>query len=359
MFRNLADFRMDFGSRFNLLFGDNGQGKTNILEAIYYLGTVKSFRHAKSKDVISWGQSAAVLRCNLTDNNLRHSLSITIQDRSRELVIDGKNLHKIAEYCDVFSVVAYSPVDMNMIGGTPEDRRRYLDRAIFSSNSEYLAIYYTYFRALKQRNHLLKNSDMSGLEAWTKQLAAAGAQLVTYRHDFIQALEALFIKYYTKISGSDENARLCYYANSLSNPKDIEEIQFQLLEAWSENRRLERERGMTMKGPHRDDLQFILNDKLIREHGSQGQQKSFVLALKMAEIELLEKCRNRRPILLLDDMTAELDANRIEHLLDFLFDKSLQVFITSTSIDSVPLKREHDFSCFKIERGRVFRKDVS
>lgn len=346
------DAKVDFGNRFNIVYGNNGQGKTNLLEAIFFLGTVKSFRHVKNKDLITWCQPAANLWCTVADNKLQHDLFIAFDCRSRQLKIDGKNVLKVAEYSNTFSVVAFSPEELRMISGTPEQRRRYLDRAIFSSSPEYLNLYYAYFRALKQRNQLLKQRNYAGIEAWTDQLALTGSRLVTVRSRYVKELAELVQRYYRDISGSDEEGRLCYHANSLSDTNDQHEISRQLCSIWSESSRLERERGMTLKGPHRDDLDFILNGRPIREHGSQGQQKSFVIALKMAEVEYLEKLSGRLPILLLDDVTAELDINRTTHLMDFMANRKMQVFMTTTDPATVPLAQELESRCFRVENGR-------
>lgn len=352
MFRNIIDAKVNFGNRFNVIYGNNGQGKTNLLEAIFFLGTVKSFRHAKNRDLITWSQPVANLRCTLADNGLRHELSVAFDIHGKQLKVDGKNVTKVAEYCNTFSVVAFSPEELRMISGLPEQRRRYLDRAIFSGSPEYLTLYYDYFRTLKQRNQLLKNRLYAGIEAWTDQLALSAARLIAVRSKYVSELAALVCRYYRDISGSDEEGHLCYHANSLSTVTDQDEIRKQLLGVWTENSRLERERGMTLKGPHRDDLEFSLNGRPIREHGSQGQQKSFVIALKMAEVEYLEKLSGRLPILLLDDVTAELDGNRTMHLMNFMAKRNMQVFMTTTDPASVPLAQELETSCFHVENGR-------
>lgn len=352
-FRNIIDAELKFGDRFNIFYGNNGHGKTNFLEAIFYLGTVKSFRHAKNKEMIAWNEPSATLRCSVVDDGLHHELSITVDNSGKQLKVDGKSVTRLIEYCSIFSVVAFAPDELRMVSGAPEQRRRYLDRAIFSSSPGYLAVYFDYFRALKQRNQLLKQRNNSGIEAWTDQLAKTGARLVTIRNNYVKELAELFSNYYRDISGSDEEGCLCYHANSLSEVNEPDDVYTGLHRAWTENSRLEQERGMTLKGPHRDDLEFILNNKLIREHGSQGQQKSFVLALKMAEIEYLERVNHRLPVLLLDDMTAELDSSRTWHLMNFLADKKMQVFITTTDPAAVPLTNNQIFSSFHIENGRL------
>jgi DNA replication and repair protein RecF len=251
------------------------------------------------------------------------------------------------------SVVAFSPDELIMVGGNPEQRRRYLDRAIFSSNAGYLKVYHDYFRVLRQRNQLLRQRNYLGIEAWTEQLVSTATRLIVQRNDYLGKLAKLLTNLYRSISGSDEEARLCYHANSLPEVTEEPFIAQNLWQKISENSRNERERGMTMIGPHRDDLGFYLNGKPIRQHGSQGQQKSFVLALKMAEIEFMRAKDGRAPILLLDDMAAELDHNRISHLLSFLLEREMQVFITTTDPAIVPLSDTTICSVFPVTGGRL------
>jgi DNA replication and repair protein RecF len=290
------------------------------------------------------------------DNDLHHDLQIYFDTQGKRLTVDGKNINRAIDYCRFLSVVAFSPDEMRMVDGTPELRRRFLDRAIFSCNSDYLRIYHNYFRVLKQRNQLLRHRNYTGLDAWTEQLVVTGARLVSVRNSFVAELAEGFSEYYRDISGSDEEGRLCYHANSLHDLRDETEIMNQLYAALSESSCLERERGVTLKGPHRDDLDFILNGKPIREHGSQGQQKSFVIAMKMAEIENARRKTGNPPVLLLDDVTSELDGTRSLHLLNFLTERNIQVFITATDHNMVPFTKEQDISCFYVENGRIVQK---
>lgn len=352
-FRNIERSTLEFDSRFNIFHGRNGQGKTNFLEAIFFLGTLKSFRNAKQKELLKWNETVSYLDCFLIDNNLGHELSVSFENSARNLKIDGKTAPRIVEYCRTLSVVAFAPEEINMINGAPEQRRRYLDRAIFSSDPSYLKLYHDYYRVLKQRNQLLKLSNYAGLEAWTDQLVTIGARLALERSVYTAQLAAAFNGYYKSISGSDEEVSLCYHHSSCGSGSTYEEISAELSKGINQTSRTERERGTTLVGPHRDDLEFYLNNRLIREHGSQGQQKSFVMALKMAEIDYLGRISERVPILLLDDMTAELDRGRIDHLMDFLVNKNMQVFITTTDQDAVPLPVGSDCSTFLVENGRI------
>jgi len=352
-FRNIERSTLEFDSRFNLFHGRNGQGKTNYLESIFFLGTLKSFRNAKQKEMLTWNENISHLDCSLMDNSLGHELSVSFENSSRSLKIDGKSAPRAIDYCKILSVVAFAPEEITMINGSPEQRRRYLDRAIFSSDPGYLKIYHDYHRVLKQRNQLLKLRNHAGIEAWTDQLAATGARLAMERSVYISKLAEAFYSFYKNISGSDEEVSLCYHNSSYAGGSCEEEIRNELIKGITLTSRIERERGTTLVGPHRDDLEFYLNSRLIREHGSQGQQKSFVMALKMSEIDYLSRVSERVPILLLDDMTAELDRNRIDHLMEFLVKRDMQVFITTTDQASVPLPAGMKCSAFLVENGRI------
>ena len=352
-FRNIERSAVEFGSRFNVFHGRNGQGKTNFLESIFFLGTLKSFRNAKQKEMLKWDERSSLLGCSISDNNLGHELSVTFESSCRTLKIDGKSAPRTLDYCKMLSVVAFSPEEITMINGSPDQRRRYLDRAIFSSDPGYLKIYHDYYRVLKQRNQLLKQRTYAGIEAWTDQLATAGSRLALERSVYLAKLSEAFSCFYKNISGSDEEVSLCYHNPSYAGGSTREEIRHELFRGMTLTSRIERERGTTVVGPHRDDIEFYLDKRLIREHGSQGQQKSFVMALKMSEIDYLSRILGSVPILLLDDMTAELDRSRIDHLMDFLVSRNMQVFITSTDQASVPLPAAMERSAFLVENGRI------
>lgn len=352
-FRNIDRAVVKFNSGFNIFHGKNGQGKTNYLESLFFIGTLKSFRNAKQKDMLSWNEHASHISCTVNDNNLTHDLSVTFENSSKNAKIDGKTAPRIVEYCKILSIVAFCPEEISMINGSPDQRRRYLDRAIFSSDAGYLKTYHNYYRILKQRNHLLKQGNYVGIEAWTEQLALSGAILTLERSQYIAKLSETFSGFYKSISGSDEEVGLWYHNSSLKEGLSLDEIRSELLREILRSSRIERERGTTVIGPHRDDLELYLNERLIKEHGSQGQQKSFVMALKMAEIDYLYRVSAKVPVLLLDDMTAELDSNRIEHLINFLVQREMQVFISTTDKTSVPLPDKKGCADFYVENGRI------
>lgn len=352
-YRNIERSEVDFGNCFNLFYGANGQGKSNYLEAIFFLGTVKSFRHARQTEIIAWGQPASALKCTITDGSINHDLAVSFTAHNKQLSVDGKSAGRLTDYCSHLSVVAFSPEELIMVSGSPEQRRRYLDRAIFSSDAGYLRLYHDYFRVLKQRNQLLRTRSYYAMEAWDEQLVETACRLIVARNDYVAELADLFCSFYSRISGSDEIGRLWYHAHALDGPREPALIKERLSSVLAENSRNERERCTTLVGPHRDDLVFLLNDKPIRQHGSQGQQKSFVLALKMAEIEYLARKNGTLPVLLLDDMTAELDSSRISHLIDYLVERQMQVFITTTDPATVPLPENIPCSAFRVKGGRL------
>jgi DNA replication and repair protein RecF len=344
---------LEFGERFNLFSGDNGQGKTNYLEAIFFLGTLKSFRHARPLEMINWQQTVASIHGNIVEHRIAHSLQVSFQSHGKTLSVDGKQAPRLIDYCQMLPVVAFSPDELAMVNGAPEQRRRYLDRAIFSSNPEYLKLYHDYYRVLKQRNQLLRIQNYNGLDAWTEQLVTTGTRLMVARNVYLSFLSRLFSPFYDTISGSDGHAHLCYHPYSFDIYPDEQVVAENFRKVLAECSKLERQRGMTLAGPHRDDIGFFLHDRPIRHHGSQGEQKSFVLALKMAEIAYHKEHRSTSPILLLDDMTAELDQGRIGHLLDFLIEQQLQVFISTTDPNLVPLPVSIDRRTFSVVDGQT------
>ena len=352
-FRNIGRADIAFGHKINILYGANGQGKTNILESVFYAGTLKSFRHVRQTDLILWNASSSIIRTTVVKERIRHTLAVEFEAHRKRLEIDGKHASRAADFCSALSVVAFSPDEMQMVSGSPELRRRYLDRAIFSSSPDYLKVYQDYYRNLKQRNQLLKMQNYSALDVWTEQLIITGTRMIKARMEYVAKLATLFRTYYNSISASDEKSDLCYDAKSFSDTVNSTDIEEQFRQKLTEFRRIERERFTTMVGPHRDDLGFYLNDRPIDLHGSQGQQKSFVLALKMAEIEHLKSIRGEFPVLLLDDMTAELDRNRTAHLVEFMLSREMQVIITTTDPADARLPEAAISSMFHVENGKI------
>lgn len=352
-FRNIAFAELAPGERFNIIVGNNAQGKTNILESIFLLGTMKSFRMVKNADLVAYGSPYAVIKGWGERDGVVRKIALSISGSGKKAFVDQKPVTRPGDFFGTINTVVFAPEDISMVRGSPEMRRRYLDRAIFSGDTGYLAVHHEYFKILKNRNALLKSGKTDGLTIWSERLADAGARLMEKRESFIDEIRDLFADYYRSIAGPKHNALLRYHTRITEQDRSRESLCNALCIALEKSYREELRRGTTLLGPHRDDLACILNDKPLNHHGSQGEQRSFILALKMAEIEYLRKRWGNPPVLLLDDMTSELDRSRNGNLMDFLKEKDMQVFITTTSLDNINLAGINNYSTFPVHEGKV------
>lgn len=340
------------GNRFNLFYGLNGQGKTNLLEAIYLLGSSRSFRHARLPDLIGHGVRTARIQGRIEAGGSRNQIRLTLENAGRRVELDGKAIHRASDLHGRVNAVVFSPDDTGMVKFGPDTRRRYLDRAAYMGDAAYLHCWHDYYRILKQRNQLLKNQDKSGLDIWTEKLAQAGAELIQRRIRFVSELSVLLQRHYATISGGGEAAGICYQPDGVT-AGDLAEIAAELRQLFEKHARTDERYCTTSAGPHRDDIIFSLDDKPLKTLGSQGQQKSFVLALKMAEIDNLHEIYGEPPLLLLDDISSELDARRSQNLTDFLVSRELQVFITTTERSPALLRAAAHCAVFRVEDGNL------
>jgi DNA replication and repair protein RecF len=352
-FRNLRKAELEPGARFNILYGNNGQGKTNLLEAIYLLGTLKSFRLAKNGELMAWGTDLALVRGVVEQEGVSREIALVVEREGKRVRLDQKAIARPADFFGSLNVVVFSPDEMAMAKGGPEVRRRYLDRAVFSGDAGYLTLHHNYSRVLKNRNALLKKEESGELEVWSDKLAEAGARLVTARIGYLREIEGLLREFYRTIAGCDEETRIAYRPHLLDRERLPAEGAALLREGLVRTAGEERRTGATAVGPHRDDVEFLLNDKALKQFASQGQQRSFILALKMAEIEYLQRKFSSPPILLLDDMTSELDRERNRNLMEFLKQKQMQVFITTTSLHNISLYGIDNYRTFLVSGGEV------
>ncbi len=352
-FRNIREAELSPHERFNIIVGNNAQGKTNLLESIYLLGTMKSFRMTRNSDLVSYGVPYSLLKGWVRRDGITREISLSIKDSGKRAFVDRKPVVRPADFFGNLNMVVFSPEDISMVRGLPEARRRYLDRAIFSGDTGYLAIHHDYFKILKNRNSLLKRGEKDGLGVWTRQLAEAGALLMKKRDFFVAEIAGLLRELYTGIAGQGEKADISYRSRVSTREHTLIDVRDSLLGVFESMADDEFRRGTTLAGPHRDDLEFILNGKPLNHHGSQGEQRSFVLALKMAEIEYLKKKWGTPPVLLLDDMTSELDRDRNGNFMAFLKEREMQVFITTTSLDNIRLGGIGSYTTFPVSNGRV------
>ncbi len=351
-FRNLEAVSINPGPRFNLLYGLNGQGKTNLLEALYLLGSPRSFRHARLPELIRHGEQLAQVQGDIESMAGRCRINLSLEKGGRRVEIDGKGIQRASELHGRLNAVVFSPDDTGMVRLGPELRRRYLDRAVYTGDIGYLHSWHAYHRILKQRNQLLKSGKMDGLDVWTEQLAETGADVIERRHQYIRRLDLILKQHYSTIAGTGETVSISYLPEGVEG-NDRNQIRVNLLDLLQRHQKQDERYGTTSAGPHRDDLFFRLEGRPLKSFGSQGQQKSFVLALKMAEMDHLQDIFGEAPLLLLDDMNSELDARRNNNLMEYLVSRTIQVFITTTEPSAALTGLLPHCAVFHVEDGNL------
>ncbi len=355
-FRNYDSLEVGFHPQLNLFLGPNAQGKTNILEALYCLSTTRSFRAASDEEMIQFGRGEGAIEGVLRREEGEQAIRLELrQGKNKALFLDGKKQKKLSLLLGRLPAVVFSPDDLFLVKGGPALRRRYLDLTVLQMDQGYLAHLQQYERALKQRNSLLRQKVpemQSQLSVWEEPLARHGAALMLRRREAARKLSDFAGEALGDLTGGAERFEVRYEPNlPLDGPESS--VADQMLRALAQARREEMARGVTVVGPHRDDLGLWANGQLLRKFGSQGQQRTGALALKLAQLSLLaEGCRTA-PLVLFDDVMAELDAKRRAFFLNRL-QQGGQAFLTGTSAN--------DFSAaskaariFSVEGGKVVR----
>ncbi len=359
--RNLEFVELEPHPRFNILSGDNGQGKTNFLESIYLLSAVKSFRARKNAELIQFGESRATLEARVDRGGHERIVRLEISEGSKDVYLNNSPVRQLSDFFGTVNVVMFGPQDLSILKGSPAERREFVDSAIFNAHPAYATEQEHYDEVLKQRNALLKDEspDDSLLSVYDEQLVQYGADLVMRRADFVDNFRPVLARVFHEIFDPDVDADVTYdmkWAAKLQAPRTPPdrrvEVERALADALEETARKERDRGYTVIGPHRDDLQATLDGRPISTYGSQGQHRAFILAMKIAVITYLKDRYHFAPILLLDDVSSELDRERNQLLFDFLREKTEgQVFITTTHRDYIHL--DEDVKTFGVEGGRI------
>lgn len=352
-FRNYKDLNISFDEGTNILYGDNAQGKTNILEAAYMSGTTKSHKGSKDKEMIRFGESESHLRTVVVRGKKEYQIDMHLkQNRSKGIAINQVPIKRAAELFGILNIVFFSPEDLNIIKNGPSERRRFLDSELCQLDKIYLSDLTSYNKILGQRNKLLKDMifrpDLADtLPVWNMQLVETGKRIIKRRNQFVEELNDIVHDIHFRISGEKEELFIKYEPN-------IDDIFFEdeLNRAKAKDMKL----CQTSVGPHRDDLLFSIGDVDIRKFGSQGQQRTSALSLKLSEIELVKKSIKDTPILLLDDVLSELDSNRQNYLLNNICDT--QTIITCTGLDEFVRNRFQINKVFEVINGQVFEKSV-
>ncbi len=342
-YRNLAVAELQPSHQMTLLYGLNGQGKTNLLEAIYLLGTGRSFRSVKTPDLIRQGMDTALVTGQVRTGGVTSEIKVQLAGKQRRVTVDGKPVQRAAELHGKLAAVVFSPDDTAMVKQGPETRRRYLDRALYTSNAVFLRDYHEYYHTLKQRNALLRSGATAGLDVWTEQLVASGNRLMEHRRQYVAQLLPLVHEHYQQIAGSRETVKLSYAPDS----------DHCFREQLEQCRATDLRRGITGHGPHRDDLVFEIDGQPLKTFGSQGQQRSFVLALKLAELDHLQQTFGEPPLILLDDIASELDRERIHNLLELLRQRQVQVVMTTTTTVGIDPGMLQQSSVYRVDAGTL------
>ena len=347
-YRNYELLNLTFDPKTNILYGDNAQGKTNILEALYLSGTTKSHRGTKDRDLIQFGREESHLETVVEKNGVLFQIDMHLKKNSpKGIAINKIPIRRAGELFGIVHFVFFSPEDLNIIKEGPAGRRRFIDLELSQLDKVYLSNLSNYNRIINQRNSLLKEivyqKDLiDTLDIWDMQLAEYGTKIIERRKKFIDEVNRIIGGIHEKLTGGRENIELSY--ESSAGELSMEEML-----------RKNRERDIRFKstsaGPHRDDLCFRVGDLDIRKFGSQGQQRTAALSLKLSEIELVKMLIHDTPILLLDDVLSELDAGRQNYLLDSI--RNVQTMITCTGLDDFVNKRFEINKLFKVVEGTV------
>lgn len=341
-FRNYDSLSMTFDSGTNILYGDNAQGKTNILEAIYLSATTKSHKGSKDKDIVNFAAEEAHIRTYIEKDGLENRVDMHLRkNKSKGIAINGQKIKKAADLLGLLNVVFFSPEDLSIIKNGPAERRRFVDMELCQLDSFYLYNLNNYNKIVNQRNKLLKelyyNPGLKDtLSIWDSQLLAYGSKIIERRIAFVEQLNDIIYEIHRKLSGNKEELRICYEPDVT-----LEEYEQRLQSGQERDIRLKQ----TSTGPHRDDFSFLAGNIDIRKFGSQGQQRTAALSLKLSEIELVKKITKDTPVLLLDDVLSELDSNRQNYLLNSIGD--IQTIITCTGLE--------EFVNNRFEINRIYR----
>ena len=347
-FRNYESLNLPLSEQVNIFYGDNAQGKTNILESIYVCSTTKSHKGSKDRDMIKLGEEEGHIRMHLEKKGVPHRIDMHLKkNKTKGVAIDGIPFKKSTELFGLMNVVFFSPEDLSMIKNGPGERRRFMDLELCQLNKLYLYYLSNYNKILNQRNNLLKqisfNSSLQDtLDVWDRQLCEYGTKIIEGREQFLSEMNELVGEIHSTLSGGKEKLSIGYEKNVSS--EDMEE-------KLKKSREQDIYRKATGCGPHRDDISFFIGEENLKLFGSQGQQRTAALSLKLAEIELVRKKIGENPVLLLDDVLSELDRKRQHYLLNSM--DGIQTMITCTGLEEFVGDRKRFNHIFHVVNGIV------
>nr|WP_106782070.1 DNA replication/repair protein RecF [Lysinibacillus timonensis] len=358
-YRNYESLKLDFSPQINVFIGENAQGKTNVMESIYVLALAKSHRTSNDKELIRWDSDYGKIEGDVQNRYGNFPMELSITKKGKKGRVNHIEQTKLSNYIGQLNVVMFAPEDLNVVKGSPQIRRRFIDMEIGQISPVYLHDLLTFQKILKQRNHLLKiNQGKSNIndvlfDIYTEQYIQAAIQIIRKRFKFVELLQEWAEPIHSGISRSLEKLVIKYRpVTGMNADWTFEEMTTYLEKKLAEVKQKELDRGVTLVGPHRDDLQFLVNDYDVQTYGSQGQQRTTALSLKLAEIELIKQETKETPILLLDDVLSELDDYRQSHLLNTI-QGEVQTFVTTTSVDGIHHETIQHAKMFHVKHGTV------
>lgn len=349
-YRNYEYLNMNFDEKINIIYGDNAQGKTNILESMYVCATSKSHRGSKDREIIRFDNDESHIKVNVKKNDMNYRIDMHLKkNKPKGIAVNGIPIKRAVELFGILNIVFFSPEDLNIIKNGPSERRRFIDMELSQLDKIYLDCLINYNKVVNQRNSLLKEYAFSGrediissLDIWDMQLVKYGNDVIKSREKFVKEINDLVKSIHTKLSGGREQLEIIY-------EPCVKEQDFE-----SELVRV-RDRDLKFKctniGPHKDDMCFLINGMDVRKYGSQGQKRTAALSLKLAEIELVKQIIHDTPVLFLDDVLSELDSRRQNFLLDSI--GNIQTMITCTGLDEFINNRFSINKIFKVVNGTV------
>lgn len=351
-FRNYEYESIEFDEKTNILYGDNAQGKTNVLEAVFIAGTNKSHKGSKDSELINFNGDEAHIKAVVSKRDIDYRIDMHIRkSRSKGIAINGVPIKRSSELYGLVNIIFFSPEDLNIIKSGPSARRRFIDMELCQLDKIYVDNLIKYNKTLEQRNKLLKDiyfepSLEDTLDIWNRNLVNYGSEIIKRRRIFIDKLNSIIEDIHYRLSGKKEHLVISY-EESVGEDVFLQEL--------NNNISRDKKSKMTGCGPHRDDISFLIGDVDIRKYGSQGQQRTTALSLKLAEIELVRQSVGDSPILLLDDVLSELDSNRQNYLLNSIND--VQTIITCTGLDEFINNRFNINRIFKVTDGHVSKEN--
>lgn len=356
-FRNYSSLELDFNNNVNIIIGDNGKGKTNILESIYVLSLTKTNRYGVEENLIKFDEEIAKLEGIVRKDDLIKKQEIYLTKKKKQIFINNKEMRRIRDYISNFCVISFTPEDLEIVKGSPNVRRNMINIDISQLHNNYISYLNEFNQIVKIRNEYLKkmnvdgNSDVRYLDVVNTSMVEKGIKIYQYRYDFFKKINELLPKIFKKLSGLD-NLMIKYETNFDLGEFELEKVKKNYESKLNKNFKVELMQGVTLVGPHRDDFSFDLSGINMKEFSSQGQQRLAIIALKIAEIYLYKEETGEYPVLLLDDIFSEIDTKKRNKIVSFLL-KDIQSIITTTDINDIDEDLVKNATIFKVNNNKV------